>query len=76
MTSWNPPPKCENDKILSADAATPAAQYLVESLQNPKPNAPFATINDTHHTALIIIAELFNNIPKSAEQKSSNRHNG
>ena len=63
-------------RVSSAGAATLAAQELVESLKNPTPNAPFATINDTHHTGLIIMALLFNIIPKSAEQKSTNRHNG
>ena len=37
-------------RFLSADAATLSAQYLVEELQNPMPNAPFTTINETPHT--------------------------
>ena len=43
-------------RVSSADAATPAARYLVEALKSPTPNAPFATINETHHTALIKLA--------------------
>ena len=63
-------------RVSSAVAATLAVRNLVGSLQNPTTKAPFAKINDTHHTALRNIAELFNNIPKVAEQQSTNRHNG
>ena len=62
--------------VSSADAATISAQNLVEALQNPSPNAPFATINDTHHETLRSLVELFNIIPKAAEQQSTNRHDG
>ena len=62
-------------RVLSADAATLSARNLVESLLNPTPNAPFATIDDTHHAALRSLADLFNIIPKSAEQQSTKRHN-
>ena len=50
--------------VKPSDAATLAAQDLVESLQNPIPNAPFATINDTHHTKLRNLMGLLNIIPK------------
>ena len=50
--------------VLSANAATLSAQDLVGALKQPMPNAPFATIYDTHHTALRNLAELFNLIPK------------
>ena len=63
-------------RMLSTDATTLSVRYLVEALQKPTPNAPFKTINDTHHTALIIMEELFNIIPKAAEKQSTNRHNG
>ena len=63
-----PPLKKRMPIFLSADAATLAAQYLVEELQKPTPNAPFATINDTHHETLIILEDLFNIIPKDTEQ--------
>ena len=52
---------------MSADADTPEARDLVEALQKPTSNAPFETINNTHHAALIIQAELFNIIPKATE---------
>ena len=63
-------------RILSADITTLAERYLVEALQKPTRNAPFTTINDTHHTALIITEELFNIIPNPVEKQSTNRHNG
>ena len=62
--------------VSSADAATLSVIDLVEALQNPISNAPFVTINDTHHTAMRSLAELFKIIPKDAEQQSTNRHNG
>ena len=71
-----PPQNVRMPRVLSADADTLAAQDLVEALQKPTSNAPFETINDTHHAALISMVELFNIIPKSAETKSTNRHNG
>ena len=52
-----------------ADAATLAAQYLVEALKQPTPNTPFSTINNTRHTTLIKLAVLFNLITKVAEQQ-------
>ena len=55
--------------VLYANAAMLSAQDLVEALQNPTPNAHFSTINDTYHTALINLEELFNVIPKEAEKK-------
>ena len=58
-------------KVSSADAATLAAIQLVESLKHH-----FTTINDTYHTALIKLEELFNIITKVAYQQSTNRHNG
>ena len=33
--------------VLSAGVATLAAQHLVEAIQKPTPNTPFATIYDT-----------------------------
>ena len=36
----------------------------------------FATIIDTHYTALRSLAELCNIIPKVAEQKLTNKYNG
>ena len=63
-------------RVLSAGVATLAARDLVEALKNSTPNAPFATINDTHNTALRILAGLFNIVPKSAGQTLTNRHNG
>ena len=71
-----PPQNVIMPRVFSDDAATLAARDLVEALQNPTPNAPFATINDTHHTELINIAELFNIISKGVEQQSINRNNG
>ena len=61
--------------VSSADAATLAARDLVEALQNPTTNEPFENINDTHHAEFKITEELFNIIPRSAEQQSINRHN-
>ena len=58
------------------DAANLTVQDLVESLHKLPKNEPFSTINDTHHAALRILAELFNIIPKFAEQQSTNRHSG
>ena len=63
-------------RVLSAGADTLAARYLVEALQNPTPNVPFATINDTYHKSLRSFTELFNTIPKYVEQQSTNRHDG
>ena len=63
-------------RVSSADAATLAAQDLEEELKHSTPNATSATINDTHHTALRNLVELFNVIPKIEEKKSTNRHNG
>ena len=56
-------------RFLSADASTLAAQYLIEALGKPAPNAPFSTKNDTHNKVLRSMAELFNIIPEDAEQK-------
>ena len=55
--------------VSSSNAYTLAAQALVEALKQPTPNTPFATINYTPHTALRNLAELFNFIPKVAEQQ-------
>ena len=63
-------------RASSTDAATLTVQYLVESLHKLTTNSPLSIINDTHHASLRILTELFNIIPKSAEQKSTNRHNG
>ena len=63
-------------RVLSSKAAILSVRYLVEVLQNPMPNSPFATINETHHTVLIVLAGLFNIVPKSAGQTLTNRHNG
>ena len=63
-------------RVSSANAATLAARDLIEALQKTAPNAPFVKINDTHNEALISLAELFNIIPKSGEQQSTNIHNG
>ena len=57
-------------RVSSADAATLAALYLVEALKHH-----FATINDTHHIALINLSELLNIITKVADQHPINRHN-
>ena len=51
-------------RVLSADAATLSAQYLVEALQNTTLNADFVKTNDTHHKEFRSIEELFNIIPK------------
>ena len=59
-------------RVLSADATTLAARYLVESLQKPTPNTPFAIINGTHNSVLRSLA----GFTKSVEQQSNNRHNG
>ena len=56
-------------RVSSADAATLSAWDLVEALKHTMPKVHFATINDTHHTALRNIAELFNVIRKVAEQQ-------
>ena len=56
-------------RVSSANAATLSEQDLAEALKQPMSNAPFSTINDTHHTALRNLAELFNFIPKVAEQQ-------
>ena len=53
--------------VLSAGVATLAAQDLMEALKHLTPNAPFAKINDTHHTALRNLAELFNIINTGEE---------
>ena len=70
------PQNVKMPRLLSANATTLASRLLVETLNNTTPNAPFAKINDTNHAALRSLAELFNIISKSAEQKSTNRHNG
>ena len=62
-------------RAFSSYSATLAEQYLVEALQNPTPNTPFATINETNHTALRSLSESFNIIPKVVEQQSSNINN-
>ena len=46
--------------VLSADEDTLSAQDLVEALQKPTTNAPFATIN---------YVKIFNIIPKDAEHQ-------
>ena len=61
---------------MSDDEAMLELQDLVEALQNPMPNAHFARINYTHHTALKNIAGLFNIIPNVVEQQSTNSNNG
>ena len=62
-------------RVSSANAATLAAQYLLEAFKNPTPNVLFVKINDTHHTALRNFADLLNMMPKEKEQQSTNRHN-
>ena len=62
-----PPQNVRIPRILFDDEATLATQNLVEVLQNSTPNAPFAKINDTHHTALRNLAELFNIINTGEE---------
>ena len=62
--------------VPSADAAKLVSQDLAEVLHKLTPNAPFATINYTHHTVLRSLEELFNIIPKAAEQQSTNIHDG
>ena len=54
-------------RVPSADAATLAPQNLLKELQNPTPNTPLVTINDTHYTTIIILEELFNIIRKALE---------
>ena len=61
--------------MSSADAATISAQNLVEALQIPSPNAPFATINDKYNKLLRSLSEQSDIIPKASEQQSTNRHN-
>ena len=39
-------------RVSSSDAATIEARDLVEELEPPTPDKPFAKINDTHHTTL------------------------
>ena len=47
------PQNMKMPRVASADAATLEAQYLVEALKHLTSNAPFATINETHHIELI-----------------------
>ena len=70
----SPPHNVRMLRVSSADASRLAARDLSEALQKPTPNAPSATINDTHHKALRILLELFNIVPKAAEQQLTNRN--
>ena len=63
-------------RVSSANVDTLETWDLVEELQHPIPDGPFSTINDTHHTVLRNLAELFNIIPKVTDQQSTNSHNG
>ena len=47
-------------RVSSTDEDTLSVQDLVEELQNTMPNAAFSKINDTHHTELRNLLELFN----------------
>ena len=69
------PQNMKMPRVSSDNAATIADRYLLEALKHPTTNTHFATINNTHHTALIYLVELFNVIPKVTEQQSTNRHN-
>ena len=60
-------------RISSADAATLAAQDLIESLQNLVPAAPFATLNYTYNKALRFLAEIFKTKPKNAKKKKEQK---
>ena len=62
--------------VSYANDDTFEARDLVGALEKSNPNAPFATINYTHHTALIKPARLLNGITKVTEQQSTNRRNG
>ena len=64
-----PPQNVKMPIFLSDDTSTLAAQCLEETLQNPTSNSPFATINETYHSALRSMAELSNIITKDAEQQ-------
>ena len=59
-----PPQNMRMPRVLSDDTSTLSAQYLVELLQNPTPNAYVATTNNTYHTSLRNLAELLNIITK------------
>ena len=69
-----PPQNVIIPRVSCSDTATLAAKDLLESLQEPTPNTLFAKINDTHHTVLRILSELFNIIPKAAKKQSCNRY--
>ena len=64
-----PPQNVITKRILPDDAAKLAARDLVKLLHKTKTNALPTTINGTHHAELIILAELFNIVPKATEQK-------
>ena len=64
-----PPQNMRIQRVSSDDADTIAARDLVQALQNQTPNISFATINETHQTALRNFVELFNMITKVAEKQ-------
>ena len=63
-------------RVSSIDAATLSVQDLVEALKQSTPNATFAKINDTYHTAQRNPPEIFSVIPKAVKQQSTNNNNG
>ena len=65
----------EMPRISSTDVPTLKARDLIEALQNTAPDAPFTTLNDTHHAALRSLAEIFNQTPKVSKQ-TTDRHHG
>ena len=66
MIMWIFPQYVKIPIVSSANTATSEDRDSVEALKYPTPNAPFATINDTNHTTLRNLEELFNVIPKVA----------
>ena len=61
--------------VSSANADMLAEKYSVEAFFFKHQTHLLKKVNDTHNTALINLAELFNIIPKVSEQQSTNRHN-
>ena len=64
------PQSVKMPRILSADAATLATSDLIEEFKNPVPAETLASLNDTHHSALQILVEIFNIIPKYIEKNN------
>jgi hypothetical protein len=69
------PSKITMPKLSSQDAASQAAQDLIQALQNPAPAAPFHPLGAAHLTALHQLAAIFCNAPSRVDTPEDKQPN-